>query len=75
MSDITLTRGHESFFSSVRPLEILAFVWTISLIAYSIFQVMVNSTSGQVAQLITDQNAAALRLWTDGPILIITDIF
>ena len=65
MSDISLSRVHESSSSSVRPVELFAFIGTIVLILYSIFQVMVNATSGQVAQLITDQNAAALRLWTD----------
>jgi hypothetical protein len=70
MSQISLHRAGEAIPSGrtsyLRHLELFAgTIYAICLVVFSIFLFMVSATSEQVNNLITEQNAAALKLWTN----------
>jgi hypothetical protein len=70
MSQIRLPRAGEAIPSGrtsyLRHLELfVGTIYAVCLVVFSIFLFLVSATSEQVNDLITEQNAAALKLWTN----------
>jgi hypothetical protein len=67
MTQTSSTR-HESPLIAFRfrpPIQVVVFITTAFLVILSIGLFMIGSTCDQVGTLLTDQNAASLKLWTN----------
>ena len=65
MTDEALHLGAASPVRLHVPSQVIVFITTTLLVCISVVLFMMDSTSGQVGTMLTTQNAASLRLWTN----------